>query len=73
MSADILEDPFHGMALQAFLTVARRCGDWPASEDVRRLAYALYEAELAQQNPRRDAQIISPFQGTESPCSPMSR
>ncbi len=40
-----LDDPFHGIALLAFVEVAQRTGDWPDSEEVKRLAYERYENE----------------------------
>ena len=45
-----LDDPFHSIALAAFVEVAREAGTWPDSEAVRRRAYELYEAELASKN-----------------------
>ncbi len=41
-------DTFHSCALAAFVEVAKECGDWPDSKAVKRRAYAIYEAELAE-------------------------
>ena len=48
---DVLDDLFHGCALAAYLQVWRETGEFPPdSERVRRLAYRLYEDELARKN-----------------------
>ncbi len=48
---DILDDLFHGCALEAWLRTARASGQWPPdSEVIRRLAYQLYESELRQRH-----------------------
>lgn len=47
MTNDLLDDLFHGCALEAWLWTAGATGQWPPdSERTRRLAYALYEAAL---------------------------
>ncbi|MGL4554479.1 MAG: hypothetical protein ACRC33_25225, partial [Gemmataceae bacterium] len=48
--SDVLDDMFHACALEAFVTVARACGGPPPGEPVRRLAHALYEARLKEEN-----------------------
>ena len=50
MTGDILDDLFHGVALQAFLEQARFRQGWPDAEDTRRLAFRLYEEALAERN-----------------------
>jgi len=45
-SSDILDDLFHGCALQAFLEQAQIEGAWPDPEATRKRAYQLYEAAL---------------------------
>lgn len=50
MSDDILDDLFHGCAFVAFLKEARIRQDWPDVVAIRRRAFALYEAELAEKN-----------------------
>ncbi len=48
---DILDSPFHGSALRAFLDVWQATGQFPPdSEATRRLAYQLYEQALAEKN-----------------------
>jgi hypothetical protein len=48
---DVLDDLFHGCALDAYLEVWQETGAFPPdSERVRRLAYRLYEDELARKN-----------------------
>lgn len=49
---DILDDLFHGCAFRAFLEVANAQGRWPDSETTKHLAYAYYEAALAERNGR---------------------
>ena len=44
------DDLFHGAAFEAFVTVAREKQGWPESEAVKKLAYRLYEEELAEKN-----------------------
>lgn len=46
---DIFDDPFHEIALVAFVEVAQSVGWWPDSEEVRKLAYKRYE-ELCRAN-----------------------
>ena len=46
----ILDDPFLGCALTAFLQVAREQGAMPDSEETRRRAYELYEETLRGKN-----------------------
>ena len=46
----VAEDLFHQCALAAFVEVAREAGGWPDSEQVKRLAYRLYEDELRKLN-----------------------
>lgn len=53
---DILDDLFHGCALQAYLEQAARQQGWPDSEATRRRAFDLYERALAVRS-RRQAQI----------------
>ena len=55
MSDDLLDDLFHGCALEAFLRVARLKQDWPEPAETRALAGRLYENALADKNgrPRR--------------------
>jgi hypothetical protein len=50
---DILDEPFHGCALAAFLEQAQRQQGWPDREATRRLAYQFYEEALAEKNRRR--------------------
>lgn len=47
---DILDDLFHGISLAAFVSVAVAHQGPPPSDEVRRLAYHLYEQELAARN-----------------------
>lgn len=42
-----LDDLFHGVALRAFVELASQCQGWPDIEATRRLAYSLYDQELA--------------------------
>lgn len=42
----ILDDIFHSCALVAFVQVSQECQGWPPSEQVRQVAYRLYEDEL---------------------------
>lgn len=52
---NILDDLFHGCALEAWLEIAEATGQWPPdSESVRRRAYELYEAAL-RELPRRES------------------
>ncbi|QDV34968.1 hypothetical protein [Tautonia plasticadhaerens] len=47
---DILNDLFHNCALVAYVTIWRETGDFPPdSEQVRQLAYRLYEEERAKE------------------------
>jgi hypothetical protein len=46
----ILDDLFHGCALQAYLEQAALSGGCPESEPTRRRAYELYEQALAERN-----------------------
>jgi hypothetical protein len=46
----ILDNPFLGCALTAFLQVAREEGAMPDSEKTRRRAYELYEETLRDKN-----------------------
>ena len=39
---DFFDDPFHAIALLAFVEIARQQGDWPEPEKVRELAYFNY-------------------------------
>ena len=51
MTDDVLDDLFHGCALEAWLRTARASGQWPPdAEATRRLAYHLYEAELRRRH-----------------------
>lgn len=52
---DILDDLFHGCAIVAYLEQARVQQAWPDREATRRLAYRLYEDELARKTPRKPA------------------
>jgi hypothetical protein len=45
--SELLENPFHGAALTAFVEQAQRQQGWPCPDATRRLAYQYYEAELA--------------------------
>ncbi|QOV92104.1 hypothetical protein [Humisphaera borealis] len=48
---NILDDLFHGCALEAWLEIAEATGQWPPdSESVRRRAYELYEAALRERH-----------------------
>lgn len=47
---DPLDDIFHWAAFVAFIEVANATKGWPDSEQVRRRAYSLYEAELAKKS-----------------------
>jgi hypothetical protein len=40
---DLFNDPFHVIALLAFVEVSREQGDWPDSETTRKRAYDEYE------------------------------
>ena len=53
MTDDLFDDPFHACALAAYVRVARETGGFPPEEATRRLAYRLYEDELARQNAGR--------------------
>lgn len=50
MTDDLLDEIFHGCALAAYLMVAAQTQGPPDSETTRRLAYRLYEEELARKN-----------------------
>lgn len=54
MTAEILDDLFHSCSLEAFVTLARERQGWPDGEEVRRLAYRLYERYLAEKNAAKD-------------------
>ncbi len=47
---NILDDLFHACSFTAYVTVARACGGWPDSEEVRKLAYSYYEQALVETN-----------------------
>ncbi len=50
-AGEIVRDLFHCCALTAFVRVAAQTRQWPPdSELTRRLAYSLYEAELAKES-----------------------
>jgi hypothetical protein len=50
MTSNVLDDLFHACALEAFLTLAAERRDWPACEETRHLAFALYEIALSEKN-----------------------
>jgi hypothetical protein len=50
MPTDILDDLFHGCALHAFVERAQVEQGWPDTEATRRLAYRLYEDQIAAKN-----------------------
>lgn len=50
MSPDIFDDPFHVIALLAFVEVAQSVKGWPDSEEVRKLAYKRYEDLCSAKN-----------------------
>lgn len=43
MHHDIFDDPFHAIALLAYVEVAKEQQDWPDSETVKQRAYKEYE------------------------------
>ncbi len=49
---DILDDPFHGAALAAFVELAAACGGVPDVEATRRLAFRYFEEALAEKHGR---------------------
>jgi hypothetical protein len=51
----LLDDLFQGCAFAAFLEQAAINGGWPDPEMTRRLAYALYEQELARRSDEKAA------------------
>ena len=54
-AGDVLDDLFHGCALEAWLRTGQASGQWPPdSEATRRLAYQLYESALRARNDHRD-------------------
>ena len=53
MTDDLFDDRFHGCALAAFVRLAREVGGPPPVDRTRRLAYQLYEEELARKNAGR--------------------
>ncbi len=60
MTDDILDDLFHGCALEAWLTTAHVTGRWPPdSKATRLLAYNYYESALKDRslNDSPDAMI----------------
>jgi hypothetical protein len=50
MEPDILDDLFHGCAVQAYIDEARAAQGWPDSEATRQRAYRYYEEALAEKN-----------------------
>jgi hypothetical protein len=40
---DTLDNVFHGHALLAFVEIAQKQGNWPDSEEVKKLAYKNFE------------------------------
>ncbi len=52
-SDDILDDLFHGCAFAAYIELAITTGATPDSEATRRLAYRLFEEELALKQQRK--------------------
>jgi hypothetical protein len=60
---EILDDLFHGCAFEAWLRTAEATGRWPPdSEPVRRLAYAMFEAELQAKHAQ------NPVDTSSEPC-----
>ncbi len=55
---EILDDVFHGVAFAAFVEQARLAQTWPDSEAVKRHAYRLYEATVAERNADRVADDV---------------
>ena len=49
---DILNDPFHGAALAAYVELAVACGGVPDEEATRRLAFRYFEEALAEKHGR---------------------
>lgn len=47
---DIFDNPFHAIALFAYVDVAREQGGWPDSEMVKKLSYEEYEKWLLEKN-----------------------
>jgi len=60
VTADILDELFHGCAWQAFITEARAAGTWPDPETTRQTAYSLYEEELAARSGRPHQPLAVP-------------
>ncbi len=56
----ILDDPFLGCALTAFLQVAREQGAMPYSDKTRRRAYDLYEKTLRDKNMATSSPRLKP-------------
>jgi hypothetical protein len=46
--SELLDNPFHGAALTAFVEQARLQQGWPCPAATRQRAYRLFEAELAR-------------------------
>ncbi|MFO0851857.1 MAG: hypothetical protein U0871_25320 [Gemmataceae bacterium] len=61
--ADPLDDPFLGIALEAFLAEARAVRGWPDPEATRRRACRLYEDSLAGGCGRAQSPL-------DKPCDP---
>jgi hypothetical protein len=49
----LLDDPFHGAAVAAYVELARRVGGPPDPQATRDLAYRYYEEHLARKNAAR--------------------
>jgi|GEM_PF-1574560 len=67
MQDDILDAPFHGCALAAFLDEARAHQGWPEPEPTCRIAYRLYEQPLTEKNARPTPVAPSPAPSQNPP------
>jgi hypothetical protein len=56
---DIWDGLFHGCAWAAFIELAVATGGPPPAEHTRRLAYRMYEEELARRNRSRPATCLT--------------
>lgn len=50
-------DPFHSIALAAFVEIAKKQQAWPDSESVKRLAYAMYETDIKVTSAERQSNV----------------
>jgi hypothetical protein len=52
-------DLFHGCAWAAYVELAAATGGPPPAEEIRRLAYRMYEEEVARKNATRTTRLTT--------------